>query len=91
MSLGACKSLTKMGKWRQSLEEYRDKLGNNNLTNVIISIQDFCGQREAISSTQPCKRPCLIRSLMECYLSFQSLGGDECELLPKNEDIPVTF
>jgi hypothetical protein len=41
--------LAKINIWRQSLEEYKARLTTPcpELDKLIISIQDFCGQREA--------------------------------------------
>jgi hypothetical protein len=40
--------LAKINIWRQSLEEYKERLTTHpELDKLIISIQDFCVQREA--------------------------------------------
>ena len=90
---GAKNLLAKINIWRQSLEEYKARLTTPcpELDKLIISIQDFCGQREGRYPDYNAKVSAVDNIINGVLSSFQSLGGDECELLPKNEDIPVPF
>lgn len=80
-----------MGKWIESFEGYRDKLGNNNLTNVITIMSKYRQDRNVQYATMQATVP-EIDSIIESVTSaFREFGGFEKELLPKNEDIPLPF
>lgn len=85
--------LAKINTWRQSLEEYKERLVTTHpeLDKLIVSIQDFCVQREGRYPDYNAKVSAVDNIIDGMLSSFQSLGGNECELLPKNEDIPVPF
>ncbi|WP_265524848.1 ATP-binding protein, partial [Providencia rustigianii] len=90
---GAKNLLAKINTWRQSLEEYKERLVTTHpeLDKLIVSIQDFCVQREGRYPDYNAKVSAVDNIIDGMLSSFQSLGGNECELLPKNEDIPVPF
>lgn len=90
---GAKNLLAKIDAWRQSLEEYQANLTtpNQDLNQLITDIQSYCNQRSGqypdYNATVG-EIDTLINGI-EC--SFVSFGGNEDELLPKSEDIPVPF
>lgn len=90
---GAKNLLDKIDAWRQSLEEYQANLttSNQDLNQLTTDIQSYCNQRSGqypdYNATVG-EIDTLINGI-EC--SFVSFGGNEDELLPKSEDIPVPF
>lgn len=90
---GAKNLLAKIDAWRQSLEEYQQKLIPQypHLNQLIVDIQDFCIQRNGRYPDYNAKVSAIDNLINGILLSFQSFGGNEDELFPKSEDIPVPF
>jgi hypothetical protein len=90
---GAKNLLAKIDAWRQSIEEYQANLTtpHPDLDQLIVDTQSYCNQR---SGNYPdynatvAEIDTLINGIVRSFLSF---GGNEDELLPKSEDIPVPF
>lgn len=90
---GAKTLLEKIDAWRQSLEEYQGNLTTSHadLDQLIVNAQSYCNKR---SGQYPDYNATVaeIDALIDGITrSFLSLGGNEDELLPKSEDIPVPF
>ena len=90
---GAKTLLKKIDAWRQSLEEYQGNLTTSHadLDQLIVNAQSYCNKR---SGQYPDYNATVaeIDALIDGITrSFLSLGGNEDELLPKSEDIPVPF
>lgn len=90
---GAKNLLAKIDSWRQSLEAYQGNLSTPSpeLDQLILDIQSYCDQR---SGQYPDYNATVaeIDVLMNgINISFVSFGGNEDELFPKSEDIPVPF
>ena len=90
---GAKTLLGKIDAWRQSLEEYQGNLTTSHadLDQLIVNAQSYCNKR---SGQYPDYNATVaeIDALIDGITrSFLSLGGNEDELLPKSEDIPVPF
>jgi DNA helicase HerA-like ATPase len=80
-----------MAKWIESFEAYRDLLGNSKLTNIITVMSQYREVRSAQYATLQATVP-EIDSIIESVTSaFQAFGGNEHDLLPKSEDIPLPF
>lgn len=90
---GAKNLLAKIDVWRQSLEEYQSKLTSSHepLDQLIIDLQDFCVQRSGKYPDYNAKVSAVDNLINGILLSFQDFGGNEDDLLPKSEDIPVPF
>jgi len=90
---GAKNLLAKIDAWRQSLEEYQSKLTSSHppLDQLILDIQDFCVQRSGRYPDYNAKVSAVDNLINGILLSFQNFGGNEDELFPKSEDIPVPF
>lgn len=90
---GSKNLLLKIDAWRQSLEEYQSKLNaqHPHLEKLIIDIQDFCVKRSGKYPDYNAKVSAVDSLINGMLLSFQSFGGNEDELFPKSEDIPVPF
>ncbi|MDF1690562.1 MAG: DUF87 domain-containing protein [Cycloclasticus sp.] len=90
---GAKNLLAKIDAWRQSLEEYQSKLTSSHpsLDKLILDIQDFCVQRSGRYPDYNAKVSAVDNLINGILLSFQNFGGNEDELFPKSEDIPVPF
>ena len=90
---GAKNLLAKIDAWRQSLEEYQSKLTSSHppLDQLILDIQDFCVQRSGRYPDYNAKVSAVDNLINGILLSFHNFGGNEDELFPKSEDIPVPF
>ncbi|MBO2675495.1 DUF87 domain-containing protein [Shewanella algae] len=90
---GAKNLLAKIDAWRQSLEEYQSKLTSSHppLDQLILDIQDFCVQRSGRYPDYNAKVSAVDNLINGILLSFENFGGNEDELFPKSEDIPVPF
>lgn len=90
---GAKNLLAKIDTWRQSLEEYQPKLQTPNLhlDKLIVDIQDFCENRKGKYPDYNTKVSVVDNLIDGILLSFQSFGGNQEELYPKSEDIPIPF
>lgn len=90
---GAKNLLAKIDAWRQSLEEYHANLTtpHPDLDQLIVDIQNYCNQRSGQYpdyNATVAEIDILIDGIVRSFLGF---GGNEVELLPKSEDIPVPF
>ncbi|MCL1060506.1 DUF87 domain-containing protein [Shewanella gelidimarina] len=90
---GAKNLLSKIDAWRKSLEEYQANLTDPypDLDQLIVDIQNYCNQRSGQYpnfNATVAEINILINGILR---SFHSFGGNEDELLPKSEDIPVPF
>ncbi|MGO3344744.1 MAG: ATP-binding protein [Marinomonas sp.] len=90
---GAKNLLAKIDAWRQSLEEYQANLTTQHpdLDQLIVAAQNYCNQRSGKYpdyNATVAEIDTLINAIERSFLSF---GGNEDELLPKSEDIPVPF
>lgn len=90
---GAKNLLAKIDAWRKSLEEYQVNLTtpHSDLDELIINTQSYCNQRSGQYpdyNATVAEIDTLINGIVSSFLSF---GGNEDELLPKSEDIPVPF
>lgn len=90
---GAKNLLAKIDTWRQSLEEYQANLTTQHpdLDQLIVETQSYCNQRSGAYpdyNATVAEIDKLINGIERSYFSF---GGNEDELLPKSEDIPVPF
>ncbi|HAS62431.1 MAG TPA: ATPase [Vibrio sp.] len=90
---GAKNLLAKIDAWRQSLEEYQSKLTSSHppLDQLILDIQNFCVQRSGRYPDYNAKVSAVDNLINGILLSFHNFGGNEDELFPKSEDIPVPF
>lgn len=87
--------LESVTKWKTSLEYYRDRTSNTRLNQPILKMTDYITARKP---TEQVKYPTILSDVGEVdglinsiKSSFIELGGDECSLLPKSEDIPLPF
>ncbi len=85
--------LAKIDAWRQSIEEYQANLTtpHPDLDQLIVDTQSYCNQRSGKYpdyNATVAEIDTLINGIVRSFLSF---GGNEDELLPKSEDIPVPF
>lgn len=80
-----------MGKWIESFEAYRDRLGNSKLTQVITVMCQYRNVRSIQYSTLQASVPEIDNIIDKVTSAFQDFGGNEHDLLPKGEDIPVPF
>ena len=80
-----------MGKWIESFEAYRDKLGDHHLTSVISVMCKYREDRSAQYATLQATVPEIDNIIDKVALAFQQFGGNEHDLLPKSEDIPLPF
>lgn len=80
-----------MAKWIESFEAYRDKLGNSKLTQVITVMCQYREGRSAQYATLQATVPEIDNIIEKVTLAFQEFGGNEHDLLPKSEDIPLPF
>lgn len=80
-----------MAKWIESFEAYRDKLGNSKLTQVITVMCQYREGRSAQYATLQATVPEIDSIIEKVTLAFQEFGGNEHDLLPKSEDIPLPF
>ncbi|MGK0247585.1 MAG: hypothetical protein ACI910_000308 [Oleispira sp.] len=90
---GAKNLLAKIDSWHKSLEEYQVNLTTTHpdLDQLIIYTQSYCTQRSGPYpdyNATVAEIDTLINGIVSSFLSF---GGNEDELLPKSEDIPVPF
>ncbi|MBS8269874.1 DUF87 domain-containing protein [Halomonas litopenaei] len=90
---GAKNLLAKIDAWRQSLEEYQSKLTSSHppLDQLVLDIQDFCVKRSGRYPDYNAKVSAVDNLINGILVSFQNFGGNEDELFPKSEDIPVPF
>ncbi len=80
-----------MAKWIESFEAYRDKLGNSKLTQVITVMCQYREDRSAQYATLQATVPEIDNIIGKVTSAFQEFGGNEHDLLPKSEDIPLPF
>jgi len=90
---GAKNLLAKIDAWRQSLEEYQANLTtlHPELNQLIVDIQSYCNQRNGKYPDYNATVAEIDTLINGIGYSFVSFGGNENELLPKSEDIPVPF
>tara|TARA_R110002094_G_scaffold208489_1_gene179012 strand:- start:13158 stop:15233 length:2076 start_codon:yes stop_codon:yes gene_type:complete len=82
-------------KWKASLEHYRDLTGATQLSSSILNMQLYIDER---TKTETRKNVTMQATVPEIDLLIQSIksafeffGGNEHQLLPKSEDIPLPF
>lgn len=80
-----------MGKWIESFEAYRDQLGDSKLTPVITIMCKYREDRSAQYATLQATVPEIDNIIDKVTSAFQEFGGNEHDLLPKSEDIPLPF
>lgn len=80
-----------MAKWIESFEAYRDLLGNSKLTSVITVMCQYREVRSAQYATLQATVPEIDNIIEKVTSAFQEFGGNEHDLLPKSEDIPLPF
>ena len=80
-----------MGKWLESFEAYRDKLGDHQLTSVISVMGNYRNCRSAQYATLQATVLEIDNIIDKVTAAFQQFGGNEHDLLPKSEDIPLPF
>lgn len=82
-------------KWKASLEHYRDLTGATKLSDPIIKMQLYIDERTKTETrknvTMQATVPEVDLLIKSVELVFKSFGGNESDLFPKNEDIPVPF
>lgn len=90
---GAKTLLEKIDAWRQSLEEYQGNLTTSHadLDQLIVNAQSYCNKRSGQYPNYNATVAEIDALIDGITRSFLSLGGNEDELLPKSEDIPVPF
>ena len=78
--------------WFKSLESFKSQLCNDaRLDNLITLLSDYTSQRGGPYPTYEATHQ-EIQTIHDAINSaFQSFGGTQQELLPKNEDIPIKF
>lgn len=80
-----------MAKWIESFEAYRDQSGNSKLTPVITVMSQYRIDRSALYATLQATVPEVDSIISKVTLAFQEFGGNDHDLLPKSEDIPLPF
>ncbi|HHF3246127.1 TPA: ATP-binding protein [Vibrio alginolyticus] len=80
-----------MAKWIESFEAYRDQLGDHKLTQVISAMCKYREDRSAQYATLQATVPEIDNIVDQVTSAFQQFGGNEHDLLPKSEDIPLPF
>lgn len=80
-----------MAKWIESFEAYRDQLGDHKLTQVITVMCQYREDRSAQYATLQATVPEIDSIIQKVTSAFQQFGGNEHDLLPKSEDIPLPF
>lgn len=80
-----------MAKWIESFEAYRDQLGDSKLTPVITVMCKYREDRNAQYATLQATVPEIDNIIDKVTSAFQEFGGNEHDLLPKSEDIPLPF
>ncbi|HIF9358889.1 TPA: ATP-binding protein [Photobacterium damselae] len=80
-----------MGKWIESFEAYRDRLGNHQLTSVISVMCKYREDRSHQYATLQATVPEIDNIIDKVVSAFQQFGGNDHDLLPKSEDIPLPF
>lgn len=80
-----------MAKWIESFEAYRDQLGDSKLTPVITIMCKYREDRSAQYATLQATVPEIDNIIDKVTSAFQEFGGNEHDLLPKSEDIPLPF
>lgn len=82
-------------KWKASLEHYRDLTGATQLSNPILNMQSYIDERTKTETkrnvTMQASVPEIDLLIQSIKLAFESFGGNEADLFPKSEDIPVPF
>ncbi|WP_313374134.1 helicase HerA domain-containing protein [Pantoea sp. CTOTU50773] len=82
-------------KWKASLEHYRDLTSATQLSDPIIKMQLYIDERTKSDTrknvTMQATVPEIDVLIESVELVFKSFGGNENDLFPKNEDIPVPF
>lgn len=82
-------------KWKASLEHYRDLASASQLSKSILNLQSYIDQRTKTETnknvTMQASVPEVDALIESIKLAFESFGGNEADLLPKSEDIPVPF
>jgi hypothetical protein len=80
-----------MAKWLESFEAYRDRLGDSKLTKVIAVMFKYREDRSPQYATLQATVPEIDNIIDKVTLAFHEFGGNEHDLLPKSEDIPLPF
>lgn len=80
-----------MAKWIESFEAYRDRLGDSKLTQVITVMGKYREDRSVQYATLQATVPEIDNIIQATESAFQVFGGNENDLLPKSEDIPLPF
>lgn len=85
--------LEKIDCWRQSIELYQGKLvsGDKRLDYLIENLQTYCDDRSGNYPNLNASVGEIDALISNIYNSFSAFGGDEKDLFPKGEDIPVYF
>lgn len=82
-------------KWKESIEFYRDKSGNADLSIPIIQMDDYIRVRTKTDTESypviQASVPELEKIIDSVQSTFANFGGSEKELMPRSEDIPVPF
>ncbi|MCF7504767.1 MULTISPECIES: DUF87 domain-containing protein [Vibrio] len=80
-----------MAKWIESFLAYRDQLGDHKLTQVITAMCQYREDRSVQYATLQATVPEIDNIVDKVTSAFQQFGGNEHDLLPKSEDIPLPF
>lgn len=79
-------------KWKETLEQYREKGMNTELNLPIGKMKKYIDDRTSDKFVSMVASVNEIDELIESVkIPFSSLGGNEHDLLPKSEDIPLPF
>ncbi|HFD7168688.1 TPA: ATP-binding protein [Yersinia enterocolitica] len=79
-------------KWKESLEQYREKGMNTELNLPISKMGKYIDDRTSEKFVNMIASANEIDELIESVKTpFASLGGTEQDLLPKSEDLPLPF
>jgi len=82
-------------KWKASLEHYRDLSGATQLSSPILNMQSYIDNRtkteERKNVTMQATVPEIDLLIQSIKSAFEYFGGNDADLLPKSEDIPVPF
>jgi len=82
-------------KWKTSLEHYRDLTGATQLSKPILNMQSYIDERTKTETkknvTMQASIPEIDLLIQSIKLAFEFFGGNEADLFPKSEDIPVPF
>ena len=83
----------KICKWLDSVESFREKLKDNSerLDNLITTLTDYKSRRAGSYPIYESNIDEVTNIFDKISEAFTLFGGDEKELFPKSEDIPIPF